>query len=168
MNISIVVAASENNVIGDRGRLPWHLPEDLRRFKEITLGKPIVMGRATWDSIGRALPGRRNLVISRNPNFKPQGGELAGSVEDAIRIAGDCDELMVIGGGQIYKRFLPLADRIYLTRVRANIEGDTLFPELDFDEWHEVRRESFPKNTARDYAFDIVLLERREPPPDSG
>ena len=167
MNISIVVAASENNVIGDRGGLPWHLPEDLRRFKEITLGKPIVMGRATWDSIGRALPGRRNLVISRNAGFEPQGGERVGSVEDAVRIAGDRDELMVIGGGQIYEQFLPLADRIYLTRVRANIEGDTLFPELDFDEWHEASRESFPKNSARDYAFDIILLERRDPRPDA-
>jgi dihydrofolate reductase len=158
--ISIVVAASANNVIGVGGNLPWHLPEDLRKFKSITMGKPMIMGRATYESIGRALPGRRSIVLSRQAGFEADGCDIARTIEEALEIAGDVDEVMVIGGGRIYEQFLPLADRIYLTRVDAHIEGDTWLPDIDRDEWHVVAVESFPESDGRQYGFFIETLER--------
>ena len=119
MNISLIVAASTNNVIGVAGGLPWHLPEDLKRFKAITMGKPIIMGRATYASIGRALPGRKSIVLTRQSGFEAEGCEVVDSIDAAISAAGAVDEVMIIGGGDIYRQFLPQADRIYLTRVLA-------------------------------------------------
>ena len=160
MRISLIVAVSANSVIGARGELPWRLPDDLRRFKRLTMGKPIVMGRLTWDSIGRPLPGRQNIIISRNPEFAAPGCDIAASPEDAIGLAGDAEELMIIGGGHIYRDFFPRASRIYMTQVAASIDGDTSFPELADGEWNETRRESHPADEQHAYAFDFIQLDR--------
>ena len=160
MKISLIVAASANNVIGVGGGLPWRLPEDLRRFKEITMGKPMIMGRATFDSIGRALPGRKSIVLTRQPDFAAEGCDVVASVEAAIEAAGDAEEVMVIGGGEIYRQFLMRADRIYLTRIQAEIDGDTRFPELDMDEWAVKSVEEYPAGDEREFGFDIETLDR--------
>jgi dihydrofolate reductase len=159
--ISLIVAASENHVIGVRGELPWRLPADLKRFKAITMGKPIVMGRLTWESIGRPLPGRLNIVISRQPDFVAEGCTVVGSPEAAISAAGDAPEVMVIGGGHIYKQFLPLADRIYLTRVHAEVEGDAFFPELDESKWDIVDSEAHEADGQGAPPHTFLTLERR-------
>jgi len=160
MRISIIVAASANNVIGSGGNLPWHLAEDLRRFKQITMGKPIVMGRATWESIGRALPGRHSIVMTRQAGYTAEGCDVVASTDDALSAAGDVEEVMVIGGGDIYEQFLPECHRIYMTRVDSIIDGDTLFPELDEAAWQVVDRENFPASTERQYAFEFLILDR--------
>lgn len=162
MRVSLIVAASANNVIGVRGELPWRLPVDLRRFKQVTTGKPIIMGRLTWDSIGRPLPNRRNIVISRNPDFTAAGCDIVASPDEAVEMAGDVDEVMIIGGGQLYREFLPRAQRIYLTRVAVTIEGDASFPELVEEEWCETSRESHLADAEHAYAFQIIQLERIE------
>lgn len=162
MQISIIVAASTNNVIGKDGGLPWRLPEDLKRFKEITMGKPVIMGRATWDSIGRALPGRQNIVMTRQSGFVAEGCDVVATVEEALAVASNAEEVMIIGGGDIYRQFLPRTDRIYFTRVHASIEGDTFFPELSEKEWSAVTTEHFPADSLREYAFDIRMLDRTQ------
>jgi dihydrofolate reductase len=164
MLISIIVAVSTNNVIGKDGGLPWRLPEDLKRFRQVTMGKPMIMGRATWDSIGRALPGRQSIVLTRQAAFTAGGCDIAATVEDALQLAAGADEVMVIGGGQIYRQFLPQSDRIYLTRVNATIEGDTFFPELDDRLWTVLGREDYPVSGEREHAFEILTLERRDQP----
>lgn len=161
MKISIIVAASANNVIGVDGGLPWHLPEDLRRFKEITMGKPMIMGRATWESIGRALPGRTSIVVTRSAGYEAEDAIVVDSIDAAIQAAGDVDEIMVIGGGQIYRQVLARADRIYLTRIHATLDGDTRFPALDMSEWSVTDVESFPAGEGREFGFDIQTLDRR-------
>ena len=161
MRVSLIVAASANNVIGVQGKLPWRLPADLKRFREVTTGKPIVMGRLTWDSIGRPLPNRQNIIISRNPDFAAPGCVVVDSPEAAIEAAGNADEVMIIGGGHIYREFLPRTDRIYMTRVDVEIDGDAHFPALLEVDWCETHRESFPAQEGQEYAFDIVTLERR-------
>src|SRR5262245_37247505 len=138
MTVSFVVAVAENRVMGADNRLPWHLPADLKRFKALTLGKPIVMGRKTYDSIGRALPGRTNIVVSRQPGLALEGCIVVSSLAAALAAAGDAPEIMVIGGGALFHEALPLAQRIYLTRVHAAVAGDILFPQLDPAEWREV------------------------------
>ena len=160
MRISLIAAASANNVIGNRGELPWRLPRDLKRFKEVTTGKPIVMGRLTWESIGRPLPNRQNIVISRNPDFEAPGCDIVASPDDALDMAGRVDEIMIIGGGQLYREFLPRAQRIYMTRVAVEITGDTYFPELVDCEWHESSREAFAIDSKHSYAIEIFQLDR--------
>ena len=162
MLISIIVAASTNNVIGKDGGLPWRLPEDLKRFKQVTMGKPMIMGRATWESIGRALPGRQSIVLTRQAGFVAKGCDIAATMEDALQLAAGAEEVMVIGGGHVYRQFLPQADRVYLTRVMATIDGDTFFPELDDDLWQVLSREDYPVSSEREHAFDILTLERRK------
>jgi dihydrofolate reductase len=160
MKISIIVAASTNNVIGKDGGLPWRLPEDLKRFKEITMGKPMIMGRATWESIGRALPGRQNIVMTRQCDFVATGCEVVATIQEALAMAGDAAEVMIIGGGNLYQQFLPQTDRIYFTRVRSSIDGDTYFPELIECDWEVVADEHFPASPEREHAFDILTLDR--------
>ena len=160
MRISLIVAVSANGIIGAGGELPWRLPDDLRRFKRITMGKPIVMGRLTWDSIGRPLPGRQNIVVSRNSELVAPGCDIAASPLDAIDLAGDAPELMIIGGGQIYRDFLPRASRIYLTQVAAHVDGDASFPILADGEWRETTRESHVADEQHNYAFDFIQLDR--------
>jgi dihydrofolate reductase len=156
----MIVAASTNNVIGVDGELPWHLSEDLKKFKAITMGKPMIMGRATYESIGRALPGRRSIVLSRQKGFSAEGCDLVASPSEALEIAGDVDEVMIIGGGKVYADFLPMTDRIYLTRVDATIEGDTWLPALATDEWKLLESENYPANEEREYGFSFEVWTR--------
>jgi len=159
--VSIIVAASTNNVIGRGGGLPWKIADDLKRFKRLTMGKPIVMGRLTWDSIGRPLPGRQNIVITRQPDFAAKGCDVVDTPAAALRSAVDADEVMIIGGSQIYDWFLPKADRIYLTRVHAKIDGDACFPDIDDNEWALVEREPHGASEGNEFAFDFLTYERR-------
>ena len=160
MKISIIVAASTNNVIGRDGGLPWRLPEDLKRFKQITMGKPMIMGRATWDSIGRALPGRQSIVMTRQAAFAAEGCDVVATIDEALDAAGDVEEVMIIGGGNLYEQFLPRTERLYFTRVHARIDGDTHFPEIDESEWERVSEELFPACVDREHAFDMLVLDR--------
>jgi len=147
--LALIVALGENRVIGQKGRLPWHLPQDLAHFKALTMGKPLIMGRKTWDSIGRPLPGRLNLVISR-ADLSIGGAEVFTSLKGALKRADNwaqqqnADEIMVIGGGQLYQQALPLASRLYLTRVAVNPEGDAYFPELPEKQWQRVESRTLP------------------------
>lgn len=168
MRISMVVAASTNNVIGRDGGLPWHIPEDLKHFKAITLGHPIVMGRRTFESIGRALPGRVNIVLTTRTDCVADGCAIVRSPAAALAAAGDADEVMIIGGGQVYSLFLPMADRIYMTRVETEIEGDTFFPALPANEWRVSSEERFPPSPEREHAFSFQNLERMAPPRPAG
>ncbi len=153
--ISIIVAASANNVIGAEGDLPWRLSDDLKRFKAITMGKPIVMGRKTWDSIGRPLPGRQNIVITRQAGFVAEGCDVVASAGEAIAATAGADEVMVIGGSQVYSLFLPNAERLYLTRVHAEVAGDAFFPPINESQWRLVNDEphSADDQNAFDYSF---------------
>lgn len=144
MRLSIIAAVARNRVIGRDNVLPWHIPEDLRYFREVTMGKPVIMGRMTFLSIGRPLPGRANIVATRNPGFPAGGIILAGSSDDALEAARasaqetGVKEVFVIGGSGLFRRFLPQADRLYLTRIEADVAGDTLFPEIDKRDWKET------------------------------
>jgi dihydrofolate reductase len=161
MLISVVVAASSNNVIGARGELPWRLADDLKHFKAITLGKPIIMGRLTWESIGRPLPGRQNIVMSRQSSFAADGCDVVTTPAAALTAAGAADEVMIIGGGRIYEMFLPKARRLYLTRVHADIDGDTFFPAMDAADWQLLSSESRTADERNEYAFDLRVYELR-------
>jgi len=162
--ISIIVAASTNNVIGAKGELPWKISDDLKRFKSLTMGKPIVMGRLTWESIGRPLPGRQNIVITRQSDFSAAGCDVVESPAAALRIAGDADEIMIIGGSQIYDLFLPKAGRLYVTRVQAEIDGDAFFPAIDAADWELVDSESYEASDSNEFAFDLKTYERKDRP----
>jgi dihydrofolate reductase len=139
--ISLVVAAARNNVIGKGNALPWDLPNDLKHFREVTSGHAVIMGRKTFESIGRPLPKRRNIVITRQADYAPAGVEVVGSLEAAIAAVPAGEEAFVIGGGEIFKQALPMADRVYLTRVEADVEGDAFFPALEPEEWRETSRQ---------------------------
>lgn len=158
--ISIIVAASANNVIGAGGELPWRLPDDLRRFKRLTMHKPIVMGRRTWESIGRPLPGRQNIVLTRRPDYEAPGCQVVASPAEALSVADGAAEVMIIGGSEIYALFLPKASRIYLTHVVADIDGDTYFPHLDQQDWRLVECEPHPADENNEFAFEFRLYER--------
>ena len=159
--ISLVYAQSRNGVIGDGGGLPWHIPSDLKRFKETTLGKPVIMGRKTWDSLPRKpLPGRLNIVITRRSDFVADGATVVASVAAALQAAGEAPELCVIGGGQIYRQFLPLARRIYLTVVDAEVQGDTLAPVLAPEDWRVVAEQPGQRGEKDSASFVTRVLER--------
>jgi len=158
--MELILAAAENDVIGRANRLPWHLREDLKRFKALTLGKPILMGRKTYESIGRALPGRTNLVMSRSPAFAPRDCTVVASLEAAQSAAGSDSVLMVIGGADIYRQCLPFAVRIHLTQVHARVEGDTVFDGWRGAEWQETHRERHEADAENSCAYSFVTLER--------
>jgi len=158
--ITLVAAVAENGVIGRDNGLIWRLRSDLRRFKALTLGKPVVMGRKTYDSIGRPLPGRRILVLTRDPAFAAPGVETVGSWDEAVAAAGEGGELMVAGGGEIYRLALPRADRIHLTEVALAPDGDTVFPPFDRAAFRETLREAHPAGEHDACAFSFVDLER--------
>lgn len=160
--ISLIVAVSRNGVIGRDGELPWHLPDDLRNFKRVTTGKPIVMGRKTWESIGSPLPERRNIVVTRDPGYEAPGCDVVTTPEAALDAAAGADEIMIIGGNAIYGAFLPIADRIYLTRVHADVEGDARFPALDTTQWQQESTVHHSKDDRHAYAFDFTVLVRRD------
>lgn len=167
MTIALIVAASQNNVIGRNNELPWHLPGDLQYFKAMTLGKPVIMGRKTFESIGRPLPGRDNIVISRQTDYAAKGIEVASSLEQAIALGESINlingiqEVIIIGGAQIYEKSLGLADRVYLTRVHCKVEGDAYFPTLDDDVWHEIAREDITAKEPNPFDFSYLVLERK-------
>ena len=158
--ISIIVAASANNVIGAQGDLPWRLSDDLKRFKAVTMGKPIVMGRKTWKSIGRALPGRQNIVITRQRGFVAEGCDVVRSTGEAIAVAGDAEEIMVIGGSEVYELFLPVAQCLYLTRVHADVNGDAFFPDVDEGEWQLISDEAHSADNRNEFDFSFRIYER--------
>jgi dihydrofolate reductase len=158
--VSIVVATDDRGGIGFEGRLPWHLPNDLKRFKALTLGKPIVMGRRTFESIGRALPGRRNIVISRQAGREIDGCLVVPSLEAALAAAGDAEETCVIGGAEIYRLAMPRAEVVHLTRVHATIDADTFFPVLESADWEEVAREDHPADDRHAHPYSFVTLQR--------
>ena len=164
--ITLVVAVAENGVIGRDGSLPWRVPSDLKIFRRLTMGKPVIMGRKTYDSIGKPLEGRDNIVVTRNAAFSAAGIERTGSVEEALDLARvraearGADEVMVIGGAEVFAAVLPLADRIYLTRIHARPDGDTAFPELDAAVWREVSAEPIPPD-ARDTARATLHIYER-------
>lgn len=155
-----MVAADEAGGIGIAGGLPWHLPEDLKRFKRLTLGKPVIMGRRTHESIGRPLPGRHNVVVSRRPGLAIEGCSVVASLEAALDAAGAVPEACVIGGAQLYREALPLADLVHLTRVHARVTADTFLPPLDSAEWREVEREGHPADERHAFPYSFVTLER--------
>ena len=160
--ISFVVAVSKNGVIGRDGGLPWHISTDLKRFKEITMGKPVVMGRKTWDSLPRKpLPGRRNIVITRQPGYMAEGADVAATPGEAISLCAGAPEIAVIGGGEVYRLFWPMVDRLYLTEVDLDVAGDTHFPAVDPAEWTEVSREIHPQGPKDTSAFVLRVLDRR-------
>ncbi len=172
MRITLVVAMDRNRLIGAGNKLPWRLPADLRHFKRITMGHPIVMGRRTWESIGRPLPGRTNIVVTRQGSFEAPGAVVVGSIDEAKEAAreaaermtgeagGEGNELMIIGGAGVYEQVLAEADRIHLTEIHAEFEGDTYFPEISNDEWACVSREDFEKDDKNPCDYSFLVLER--------
>jgi len=160
VKIAIIVAMGSNRVIGNHNELPWHLPADLAHFKALTMGKPILMGRRTHESIGRPLPGRDNIVISRNRDYTAEGCTVVHSLEAALQAAAGHDEIMIIGGAELYRQALPQADGLYLTRVEGAFEGDAFFPELDDGEWREVERSEHAPDEKNPHCYSFVTLER--------
>ena len=158
--LSIIVAKSRNNVIGSEGNLPWHIPEDLKKFKSITMGKPMIMGRSTFESIGKALPGRKNIVMTRDKEYQAEGISIAHTLEEALILCEQAKEIMVIGGGEIYKLFFGMVNRLYLTNIEKYIDGDVFFPEIDLSKWKMIRKKEFPMNTERKRGFNLEVLER--------
>ena len=159
--VTLILARARNGVIGAKGGLPWNLPEDLAFFKRATMGHPIVMGRRTWQSIGRPLPGRRSVVVTRDRDFSTAGAEVVHSLDDAVALCHDSDEIFVIGGAQLYSAALPRANRLLLTEIDADFEGDTFLPAAAEEEWTEASREHHPATGARAYGFDFVDYRRR-------
>ena len=159
--LSLIAALAQNRVIGIENRLPWKLPEDLAHFKALTLGHPILMGRKTFESLGRPLPGRRNIVITRNPDFQAVGSEIAVSIADAIALCAEADEIFFIGGAALYEQVLPLVDRLYLTEVYTHAQGDAWFPDYDPSAFREVSRESYMGVKGDALRFDFVVYERK-------
>ena len=167
MKLALVVAMARNGVIGRDGSLPWHLPADLKRFRAITMGKPIVMGRRTHESIGRPLPGRRNVVLSREPAYRAAGCEVFATLADALAALNAVEEVMIVGGAALYAEALPLAQTLYLTEVDAAPHGDVHFPTFDCTQWREVAREQHAAEQGNEHASCFRVLERftRTAPP---
>lgn len=161
VRVSLIAAVARNGVIGRDGDMPWRLSADLKYFKATTMGKPLIMGRRTYESIGRALPGRTNIVVTRSADFAAEGVEVAAGLDQALAVAGGdaADEVMVIGGGEIYAAALPRADRLYLTEIHMDATGDVCFPAFDRAEWREVSRDDHPAEDDNP-AFSFVVLER--------
>lgn len=160
MRLSAIVAMSENHVIGNENRLPWHLPADLQHFKQVTLGKPIIMGRKTFQSIGRPLPGRQNIVVSRDAHFLAEGCNVVGSIEAALQLVTEQEEVFVIGGVHLYEQMLPLVRRLYLTVIHKDIQGDAYFPEINFDDWVMVERVDHQADEKNEYDYSFEVWNR--------
>lgn len=159
--ISLIAAMADDQAIGIKNRLPWKLPADMRWFRLHTLGKPIVMGRKTFESFGsKPLPERTNIVITRDENYQADGAVVVHTIDDAIAAAGDVEEVMIIGGESFYRQMLPRADRFYLTLVHGKFEADAWFPEFDRNEWKELERTEYPADEKNDYACSFVVLQR--------
>ncbi|MDA1118454.1 MAG: dihydrofolate reductase [Proteobacteria bacterium] len=156
--VYLVAAVAANGIIGANGRLPWHLPEDLKHFKALTLGHPVIMGRKTWDSLGRPLPGRENIVVTRAPGYEAPGASVAASLEGALALCAGEPSVFVIGGREVYAAALPQAHGLVLTEIRREYAGDVRFPEFDRSAWRETQRK--PQTGADGLQFDFVLYER--------
>ena len=167
MKIVLIAAFAQNRVVGINNTLPWHLPEDLKYFKRTTTGKAIIMGRKTYDSIGRPLPNRTNIVISRNSELKIEGVKVVDSLQAAIDLAKEVnfingvEEVMVIGGASIYEEALPKADRLYITHVHAEVAGDAYFPEVDFSQWQEISRDDYAASESNPYDYSFVVYDNK-------
>ncbi len=159
--LNLIVAVARNGVIGRNGALPWRLPEDLAHFKRTTMGNPIIMGRKTWESIGRPLPGRRNIVVSRSKNLAANGAEIAADLDAALALCADATEAFVIGGAQLYSAARPRAQRLLVTEIDADFDGDTHWPAIDSAQWRETAREHRPPTVERIFSMDFVTYERR-------
>ncbi len=160
MKISLIAAMADNRVIGIDNSLPWNLPADMKWFRQNTLGKPIMMGRKTFDSIGKALPGRRNIVVTRDESFVAKGCDVVHDIESGLALLSDVDELMVIGGASFYEQTLLKADRLYLTLVHTEIEGDAWFPEVDFSQWTEISREEHEADEKNEFNYSFIIFDR--------
>lgn len=161
MMISIIVAAAENNVIGGNNQLLWRLPNDMKWFKANTTGNTVIMGRKTYDSMGRALPNRRNIIISRNPELRIEGCEVVGSLDEALQLVSDEKEVFIIGGGEIYRQAWDKADKLYLTRVHTEKEGDTVIPEIQPAQWVEESREDHAADEKHPYAYSFIVYNKK-------
>ena len=161
MRLSIVVAMDDNHLIGKDNGLPWHLPADLAFFKKITTGNSILMGRKTYDSIGKPLPNRRNIVITRNPDILIPGCEVVDSIDKALSITQDEEEVMVIGGADLFEQLLPDVSRLYITHIEGKLEGETYFPHYDVNDWLEVTRESHQPDEKNKYAYQFSIMDRK-------
>lgn len=162
MKISLIVAMSQNRVIGHDNKMPWHLSADLKRFRAITMNSPILMGRKTFESIGKPLDGRTNLILSKNINYQPQGCLVFQSLESALDEAKKYgEEVFIIGGATLYEIALPLASRLYLTDIQAEFEGDTLFPEFDITDWDEIACEQIDNDEKVDFSYRFLILEKK-------
>ncbi len=162
MKISLIVAMSKNRVIGRDNKMPWHLSADLKRFRAITMNSPILMGRKTFESIGKPLDGRTNLILSKNANYQPQGCLVFQSLELALNTAKNYGgEVFIIGGATLYEIALPLAKRLYLTDIQAEFEGDTFFPEFDVNEWNEIACEQIDNDEKVDFSYRFLTLEKK-------
>jgi dihydrofolate reductase len=166
LRLAAIVAVAENGVIGRNNALPWHLPGDLAYFRRVTMGKPIVMGRRTWESLGKPLPGRTNIVISRQPGYRAEGARVVASLDAALELAqaialhDGAEELLVIGGAAIYAEAMPCLQRLYLTRVHAKVPGDALLSGLDLSQWREVSREFHAAGDINPYDYSFIVYER--------
>lgn len=160
-NLSIIVAKAKNNVIGKDNDLPWRLSSDLKQFRKITMGKPIVMGRKTHESIGRPLPGRENIILTSDRELLAEGCTILYSIEDLLDYIQPFDETMIMGGATLYEQFLPLSNRLYITEVDGEPEGDTWFPEFDPDLWKEVSRDDYKADDKNDYDYSFVILDKK-------
>ena len=164
--LALIVAAAENGVIGRNNALPWHLPGDMQYFRRVTMGKPVIMGRRTYDSIGKPLPGRTNIVITRSDSFTAEGVKVVHSLDEAWQLADDvalidgAGEAVVMGGAEIYREALPRAARLYLTRVHAEVPGDVYLPDIDFSTWREVSRERVAAVEPNPYDYSLIVYER--------
>ena len=161
MKLSLIAAIGRNNVIGKGNKMPWHLPADLQFFKNTTLGKPIIMGRRTWESLGRVLPERPHIVITRNKEYTAEGVKIVHSINAALQQVAKVDEAVIIGGAFLYEKMLPLADRLYLTEIDAEFEGDTFFPEWKKDDWLLVSSEAHPADEKNPFPYRFVVYDRR-------
>ena len=160
MIVSLIAAMDRNRLIGNRNRLPWHLPADLAHFKQVTMGKPVIMGRKTYESIGKPLPGRTNIVITRSADFQAEGVQIAHSLKQALEYAAGEDEVMVIGGSSIYELALPEADRLYITYVDHSYQGDAWFPDFDLEPWRVVSSEAHAADERNSTDYRFVTYER--------
>lgn len=167
MRLAMIVAMARNRVIGRNNKLPWYLPEDLPHFKRTTMGKPLIMGRKTFESIGRPLPGRVNIVLTRNPDWSAPGVSAVTDLHKGLQQAraqaelDGVEDIMIIGGGHVYESLLPLTDRLYMTQVHAEIPGDAFFPAIDWDQWQEVSREDFAGSEKNPHDYSLVVYDRR-------
>ncbi|MEQ8289584.1 MAG: type 3 dihydrofolate reductase [Gammaproteobacteria bacterium] len=161
MNLSIIVAMDRNRVIGRNEDLPWRLSADLQKFKKVTMGKPIVMGRKTHESIGRPLPGRENIILTRDPGYSSEGCTVITSIDAILDYCHDHEEIMITGGAEIYRMLMDRVHRIYLTEVHAEVEGDTYFPTINMDEWELVEREDYQADEKNEYDFSFLVLDRK-------